>query len=161
MIIGVGTNRKLTSRLIRRATRSWCSHAWIEIDDFHAIHAVSEGVVKERLPFVWQAYPHLRRYELVGFHPVEIRLGVRKAIELIGHPYDFNVIVNGISLWWWYLTGIVHEPRRNPRALHCSEFACLVLRSMPLAMAGQLDPETTHPGKLDAWLLGHPQFVEV
>jgi hypothetical protein len=160
MIVGLGTNNRLNSRLIRHATRSWCSHAWLEVDCEHAIHATSDGVVEEDLPMVWLAYPRMRRYS-VKLHDAELAHGAAQARALIGQPYDWGVIPNGFALWWWYITGMVSRVRRDEQSIHCSELVCLVLRSMPLVKKEQIDPELTHPGKLDAWCIGHPQMVEV
>jgi hypothetical protein len=66
-IIGVGTNEKVSSKLIRLATRGWCSHAWIELHQAHvapvALHAeLKDGVHWESIDEVWDRYPRRRRF---------------------------------------------------------------------------------------------------
>jgi len=165
-VVGFGTNHKWTSKLIRRATDSWCSHTWIEYGSLTyggiwTIHAQSDGIVKERMAKVWKKYPTFRRFELVHVSQAQIREAIGYAIEQLGTPYDYGVIGNGAKLWWWRQTGRYRSPRYNPRELHCSEFVTKVLHFLDIEGVDILDPELTHPGKLYKFMENHPNFKPV
>jgi len=163
-VVGVGTNTERTSKMICRMTDSWCSHAWIEYSSLSfggmwAIHAQSDGVVKERMGKVWAKYPTFRRFELVGVSQDTVRQAIASAIDKIGTPYDWGIIMNGIKLWWYLKTGHISRPRYNPRELHCSEFVSVVLRDVGVESWEQLDAEVIHPGKLFNFMYPyHPNF---
>lgn len=165
VVVGFGTNGKWSSKMIRRATNSWCSHTWIEYSSteygaMNAIHAQPEGVVKQRVLDVWNTYPKSRRYELT-MPPQDIRLAIRYAVERLGTPYDYGALLNAMKLWWWRETSVFSKPRRNPRELHCSELVSLVLAHVDVVGADLIDPELTTPGQLWRYVEGHRQFREV
>lgn len=164
-VVGFGTNRKWTSKMIREATGSWCSHVWIEYSSFrlggmHAIHAQSEGVIRDDVFDVWDKYPKFKRYEVM-MKSNEIHNGIKYAINMIGTPYDYGVIINGLKLWWWRETMRYTTPHRNPRELHCSEFVTLVLDYINIPNINKLDPELTYPGKLWKFVRDSSVFREV
>jgi hypothetical protein len=161
-VLGFGTNKKFTSRLIRRISDSWCSHAWIEYSSLSfggmwAVHAQPEGIIKESIFSAWRKYPTRRRFEVI-VEPEKIREAIAHAIALLGRPYDYGVIVNGLKLLRLRRTGRSSRIRRNNYKLHCSEFICIVLRYLEIDGAYDLDPEATYPGKLYEFVSGHPQF---
>jgi len=163
ILVGVGTNKKWHSRLVRRVTDSWASHAWLEIvepDSAWVIHAQPEGVVRQHLGKVLRAYPTYRRY-LLRCSPGDMRRAELSALSYVGRPYDWGVIRNALRLLWWKRTGSVIPPQRRPWQLHCTEFVCLVLRELDIPDTSVLDPEATTPGKLAEWLTDHPDFKEV
>lgn len=163
-VVGLGTNQKWTSRLIRKAIKSEVSHGWIEyaspIGGMWVIHAQPDGIIKEPLLDVLFRYSPHKRFELCLPQPV-ITEAINNALSRIGTPYDYGVIRNGIKLWYWHRTGRYSEPVRNPRELHCIEFIVLVLQEAGVKDADMLDPELTHAGKLLNFITDHSQFREM
>jgi len=164
LVVGIGTNDKLKSRLVRAATGSWCSHSWIEFSSTEhgiwAVHAQPEGVVREGVIDVVKAYPKHRRFEVVGV-PLELELSaIGNALAALGTPYDWGVIINAVKLVRWRLTGRTSRLHRNPREFHCSEFVSMVIRDLGIPKSEQLDPEAVHPGKVFNFMVGHRSFRE-
>lgn len=160
VVVGIGTNDRLSSRLVRRITRSDYSHAWVEYGET-VYHAQSKGVIDEEVSEVWKKYPKMRRFRLLAPSDIAERCA-EYAETMIGIPYDYNVIGNGIRLWWYFVTGRITKPEVDPYRFHCVEFAIHVLReAAPISKLDQLDPELTYPGKLLTWLEGHTRFKEI
>lgn len=170
LIVGVGTNTSLTAKLIRGATHSEFSHAWLEVVEdtideqgiriqraTRTIHAQPKGIIVQPVETVHNNYPIHRRF-LIRSSQVVLNQGIKRAESLMGTKYDYGVIPNGIKLWWWYLTGTIISPTRNKHKLHCSEFVCIVLKHMKLLDSENLDPEIIHPGKLFNFMSGNYVF---
>lgn len=160
-----GTNDKISSRLIRWATRSLYSHAWIEYPSGvwggrWVAHAWADGVVKVPLEQVEEAYPTRRMYECKI--PInELSSGFDWARKHIGAGYDYGVIWNGLLLvlWratkWQWLWRII---TRNAAKLSCSEFACGFLKAARVNGTESLDPELTTPGDLEKFCASSDDF---
>lgn len=151
--VGFGTNDKWTSRLIRWATRSEWSHAWIEypssiLGGRWAVHAGPNGVVPVPIEQVEEAYPKRKLYEC----SVNLDLGFQWARNRIGAKYDYGVIWNGIILvlhrvtGWEWLNEVV---TRNAVRMSCSEFVAGILKASGVDGTADMDIELTPPGDLE------------
>lgn len=137
IVIGFGTNDKLTSRLIRLATEADFSHVWIEDELWGhqmVIHATGEGIVVEPLERVLPRYPKHKRFEVRG---ADLRPGLEAMAPVVGADYDYSVISNGLLLLLFKLTGWKHLYRytaRNAANYSCSEWVASIMEK-----AGFLD----------------------
>lgn len=160
--IGFGTNEKWLSRLIRWATRSPWSHAWIEYPSGvwggrWVAQAWPKGIVKVPLKQVEEMYTTRRVYECKP----NMEAGFQWAGSRLYADYDYGVIWNGLLLvlhrvtGWAWLNQIVH---RNTAKLSCSEFAAGFLKTAGVRGAESLDPELTTPGALEKFCSSSDDF---
>jgi hypothetical protein len=126
-IIGVGTNEKVSSKLIRAATRGWCSHAWLELHQRNmepmVLHSEPSngGVHWEPAQAVWDRYPRMSRYVT--------RRDLAPGIEAVTTQAVF------------------------PYVLNCAALVATVLRESGDERAAQLGTVVT-PNQLDCYLDG-------
>jgi len=162
-VIGLGTNDKFVSRLIRVATNGWCSHTWLEYSSIRfgglwVIHATDTGVVRERIMDIWRRYPTRKRYEVRW----DLTEGMRQAVEALGTPYDYgSTLTNALLLVLnRYTSYAPPDIARNPKLFNCSEFVAMILKASGIPGHGQIDPEATSPIKLDSICLdGAPEII--
>jgi hypothetical protein len=151
--IGFSTTKKLSSRFIRWATNSSCSHTFIAFDDTAlnmrmVMHAEAWGY--ELQP--WRRW--IRRNILVAeFIPVGRSLdGALHAIaKSLGVRFDVrSAIIIGIKskLTFWYKSRFSLDLNRSPWKLTCSEAVVRFLDYGGYSAARGLNPENTSPGEL-------------
>jgi hypothetical protein len=161
--VGFGTNDKLTSRLIRWATRSPWSHVWLEYSSGvwggqWAAHSWADGVVKVPLEQVHSTYPRRVVYEC----SLDLASGFQWARGHIGADYDYGVIWNGLLLvvhratGWKWLWEIV---ARNAAKFSCSEFVAGLLKAAGAEVVKGVEPELTTPGELERLCAGSDDFM--
>lgn len=151
--IGFSTTRLLISGLIRRITRSSCSHAFIAFYDRDlemrmVMQAQSWGF--ELRP--WKRW--VRENILVAeFRPVSHPM--ERALQAIAHRLGtkFNyrsAILIGIRsiLASWYKNRFTLNINQSPWKLTCSEAVIRFLRNAKYEAVSTLNPETTSPGRL-------------
>jgi hypothetical protein len=148
--IGFGTEDTLKGRLIRWATDSPWSHAWIEYDSEvfgggWVIHSWVDGVVLVPREQVYQKYPRRRLLQVVGG---DVRNGLFWARGRISAPYDFGMIWNALLLvtyrafgWEW----LRKLAMRNASRYTCSEFVGAFLRAAGI-LPSSTDVELLTPG---------------
>jgi len=163
-VIGLGTNEKLTSRLIRQVTQSpgsievprW-SHTWLEYSHpelgvMRAIHADSEGVRVENVLDVIARYPEHRRIEVRW----DLKPGLVRAIDEVGRRYDFDgVILRGLILSVQRWSGcVLWVPEDDLDEWFCSELVTMILAESAFPGHEQMVPHLTTPDKVESILDG-------
>lgn len=165
-IIGLGTNNRFESRIVRAVTGGWCSHSWLEYSSMRfggiwVIHSTGDrGVVRERFMDVWRRYPVRKRYEVNW----DLTEGLATAINVIKTPYDTKTAyVNAVLLFMHrYLGYTAEDIARNSSLFTCSELTTLTLKDSRVPNHEQLDPEATTPIMLDGICAsGSPIFKEL
>jgi hypothetical protein len=152
-IIGLGTNNRFESRVVRAVTGGWCSHAWLEYCSMRfggiwVIHSTGKrGVVRERFMEVWKRYPVRKRYEVNW----DLSDGLVTAINALKSPYDMQTtLVNSALLFLHrYLGYTAKNIARNSSLFNCSELITTVLKDSKIPNSEQFDPEATTPIMLD------------
>jgi len=174
--IGFGTNERLTSKLIRWATRSDWSHVWIEYPSGvwggrWVAHSWADGVVKVPLERVEKAYPKRRLYEC----QVDVSDGLTWARKYIAASYDYGVIWNSLVLILYRATGwqwLKQIAARNAARFSCSEFVGGILKASGVKgvessgvvdpdAVDRFDPEMTTPGDLERFCATSDDFPVV
>jgi hypothetical protein len=158
--VGFSTTRLLTSRLIRWATRSSCSHAFIAFDD----RALRMRMVMQAASWGYELRPWkrwIRENLLVAeFAPQGPRLdeALRLIADRLGSRFDFkSALRTGIKGKFdlWHKSRFSLNLNRSPWKLTCSEAVVRFLKFGKYGTADNLDPETTSPGELLERILGN------
>ena len=154
--IGFGTNERLASRLIRRATESDWSHTWLEFPSSvwgskWVAHSGPGGITKIPLSIVEEAYPERSVY-LIGIDVKRLHTGFRWARDHIGSDSGYNVAWNGFLflLWratvWERLYGTI---RKNVARYTGSDFVAGFLKAGGVTGFEKSDPKQVTPGHLE------------
>ncbi len=151
--IGFSTTRLLSSRIIRWATRSSCSHTFIAFDDkFLGMRMVmqAESWGFELRP--WDRW--IRHNTLVAeFRPVGPSLNdaLRKLSRNLGTKFDYrSAFIIGLKslVQSWSRNRFTLNLNQSPWKLTCSEAVVRFLKHGGYASVKKSDPETTSPGLL-------------
>jgi hypothetical protein len=149
--IGFSTSRAWYSVLIRRVTRSRCSHTFLVVDLLGVPMVLEEG------PFGY--FPSRRLAdvptdELVGLflpHASQARLeeSVRASLSEVGQMYGYLVL---LGMAWVYfgrwLGKKFHNPLKSGKSNICSERNCKVLQAAGEPGVASFDPSSTSPEDL-------------
>jgi hypothetical protein len=158
--VGFSTTRLLTSRLIRWATRSSCSHAFIAFDD----RALRMRMVMQAASWGYELRPWkrwIRENLLVAeFTPQGQPLDetLRLIAGKLGSRFDYkSALLTGIKGKFdlWHKSRFSLNLNRSPWKLTCSEAVVRFLQLGKYRTASGLDPETTSPGELLERILGN------
>jgi hypothetical protein len=151
--IGFSTTRLLSSRIVRWATRSSCSHAFIAFDD----RALNMRMVMQAESWGYELRPWdrwIRHNTLVAeFRPIGHPLddALREISRRLGTKFDYRsaFIIGLKSLFQsWYRNRYTLNLNQSPWKLTCSEAVVRFLRHGKYAMVKNRNPETTSPGSL-------------
>jgi hypothetical protein len=151
MIIGFSTTNRIFSRLIKWATRSRASHAFVMVKvagEPIIIHATHNGVNCDHYKVFKKSKKIVVQYKLEV--PEENKLAATAtALKLLDRPYDFLSIVGfGWVLFNKALGRQTKNPFRNRTAYQCSEFALEILRAAGVKGLDQFDRELVSPEDL-------------
>ena len=151
--VGFSTTRLFISGIIRWATRSSCSHAFVafydrDLDMRMVMQAQSWGF--ELRP--WKRW--IRENILVAeFRPCSG--STDRALQALAHRlgtkfnYRSAIIIGVKSLVSsWYKNRFTLDINQSPWKLTCSEAVIRLLRTAHYQTVSRLDPETTSPGRL-------------
>jgi hypothetical protein len=161
--VGFGTNNKLRSKLIRWATKSKWSHAWIEYHSdlwggVWAVHSHKQGVVKVPFEQIYEEYTKRKIYQC----DCDTERGFAWASKRVGLQYDYGVIWNGILLvlyglfGWEFLWKLVV---RDAARMSCSEFVAGFLKAAEIEGMENFDPELTTSGMLEKFCFSSKDFT--
>ncbi len=151
--IGFSTTRLLSSRVIRWATRSSCSHAFIAYDDrFLKMRMVmqAESWGFELRP--WDRW--IRHNTLVAeFRPIgpSLNSALRELSTRLGSKFDYrSAFIIGLKslIQSWSQNRYTLDLNQSPWKLTCSEAVVRFLKSGGYSAVKKSDPETTSPGAL-------------
>ncbi|OHD65718.1 MAG: hypothetical protein A2176_13875 [Spirochaetes bacterium RBG_13_51_14] len=151
--IGFSTTRLFISRIIRWATRSSCSHAFIAFDDA----ALKMRMVMQAEAWGYELRPWkrwIRHNTLVAeFRPVGPRLdeALRETATRLGTKFDYwSAFIIGIKSLFqsWSRNRYSLNLNQSPWKLTCSEAVVRFLMHGGYTAVKRLDPETTSPGSL-------------
>lgn len=150
--IGFSTSDAWYSRLIRRFTKSSVSHTFLLVE------VAGHGIVLEEGPdgFHARTIENFSRGNRVVVllsleHPID--KGVEEAITWLGQRYDYLGVLGmfAVLVYRWF-----GKKRRNPlassRSMFCSEANTRILQVSGYPGADKLDPESTSPADLLAFL---------
>lgn len=150
MIIGFSKNNGILSRLVRWATRSKVSHAYIIFDvagESVVLHSTRRGINFDLLSDFVSYNEPVADYILMIDSDTEQR-GVQSSIKLLDSPYDFLSLAGFAWVLACRAVGFeVRAPFKNRAAYHCSEFALTVLQNVDIDFPNA-DPELTSPESL-------------
>lgn len=151
MIIGFSTTDKIMSKIIKWATRSKASHAYIIIEvagEPVVIHSNQHGINCDHYNKFVRGKKIISEYSLLINIDKE-QLATSYAIRMLDEPYDFlSVIGFGWVLLCRALGYKVKNPFPNKSAYQCSEFALNVLRKAGLGGLDNLSRERVAPEDL-------------
>jgi hypothetical protein len=158
--IGFSTPKSFNpvSWLIRKITRSQCSHAWVKYHDEDLdLDMVMEA---HELGFRGISFDHFTKYNtIVKLIPVDVDVtpGLRLLARQLGNGYDYGGLI-GMSIvmllewcrrqlkWTWIK---IKNPLHAPGHLFCSAAIVLMLEESHSKMVeDMLVPETIAPQKL-------------
>jgi hypothetical protein len=132
IVVGFSRSNNFLGWLIRKATGGNWNHAWVGYTDpvwggQWVTHAISDGVIPQRVELLKKNYDDWMCFEVVG---LDIEEGMRKARNYVNKKYDFKaVILNGILLALYKVTGVEwFNPIINHNKVSCSEFVALILQ---------------------------------
>jgi len=162
--IGFSTTRLLSSRIIRWATRSSCSHAFIAFDD----RSLNMRMVMQAESWGFELRPWdrwIRHNTLVAeFRPAGPSLeGALKVIaRRLGTKFDYrSAFIIGLKslVQSWSRNRYTLNLNHSPWKLTCSEAVVRFLKHGGYAAVKKSDPETMSPGELlKAVLTDRSQF---
>jgi hypothetical protein len=152
--IGFSTSRAWYSAIIRAFTRAPVSHTFFLLEGA----LLGETIVLEEGTFGWstRSREDFERgnviVELVTpAHP--IAFGVRRALAWLGQRYDYAGLFGMFFVMLARARGWrIKNPLASPHANFCSEMAVRVLQDSGYPGASALDPSTTTPADLLAFL---------
>ncbi len=151
--IGFSTTRMVSSRIIRWATRSSCSHAFIAFDD----RSLNMRMVMQAEAWGFELRPWdrwIRHNTLVAeFCPVGPPLedALRVLSRRLGTKFDYwSAFIIGIKslAQSWSRNRYTLNLNQSPWKLTCSEAVVRFLKHGGYAAVKKNDPETTSPGSL-------------
>lgn len=151
--IGFSTTRLLMSRIIRWATRSSCSHAFIAFDD----RALNMRMVMQAESWGYELRPWdrwIRHNTLVAeFRPIGPSLddALREIAKRLGTKFDYrSAFIIGLKslAQSWSRNRYTLNLNQSPWKLTCSEAVVRFLKHGGYDSVRQSDPETTSPGSL-------------
>lgn len=163
--VGFSTTNKLTSRIIRWATRSPCSHAWFAFDD----ETLGMRMVMQAEWWGYEVRPWKRwrgdNILVAEFEPAELELGpsVKFMAQELGTRYDYGAAAwVGVKGWVqrWFHSRLSVRPSRTPHQLMCSEAVVRLLMHAGYQFSPGLDPELVSPGDLLGILQKSAQFLQ-
>jgi len=148
--VGFSTHGGLLSWLIRKATRSPASHAWILYDD----PTFGERMVLESTALGFHLSPfdgwshHNRVVEVFDFE-APLSDGLKAVTQFLGERYDVGGLLGmPIVLLGRWMRRKWLNPFRSSKAVFCSEAVVRTLQGARVAGSLELDPEGTSPGDL-------------
>lgn len=151
--IGFSTTRLLSSRIIRWATRSSCSHSFIAFDD----RALDMRMVMQAESWGYELRPWdrwIRHNTLVAeFRPIGPHLedALREISRRLGTKFDYwSAFIIGLKSLFqsWSRNRYTLNLNQSPWKLTCSEAVVRFLKHGKYVAVKKSDPETTSPGSL-------------
>ncbi len=162
--IGFSTTRLLSSRVIRWATRSSCSHAFIAFDD----RSLNMRMVMQAESWGFELRPWdrwIRHNTLVAeFRPTgpPLESALQVIARRLGTKFDYrSAFTIGLKslVQSWSRNRFTLNLNHSPWKLTCSEAVVRFLKHGGYAAVKKSDPETTSPGELlKAVLAGRDEF---
>jgi hypothetical protein len=154
--VGFSTTRSLWSRLIRAVTRAPVSHAWLLLDDTFCGERLVLGADEEGMRLVpYGLFQSGHDIVAVIEPPFSIDAGVRALVPKIGDRYDWRgALAAGIVALARRGARRARSPFYSARALFCSEAVAIALRAAMVPGAAELDPPSTTPADLLAFMKG-------
>jgi len=149
------TNPKnILSRIIRRFTKSKCSHVALLTDEFLGIQCVMEATLVGVALTPLQTFLARGNVIVDVVEPeVDLREGLRATAQLLAAAYDFSGL---LGMLFVYLGRALHKRWRNPwrtsTSMFCSELVTRAMQAASYPGADQLDPHSTSPEDLLEWL---------
>lgn len=151
--VGFSTTRLLISGIIRWATRSSCSHAFIAFYD----RDLNMRMVMQAQSWGFELRPWNRwtreNILVAEFRPASrpLEKGLQTIAHRLGTKFNYrSAIIIGIKslLSSWHRNRFSLDINQSPWKLTCSEAVIRLLRSARYETVSGLDPETTSPGRL-------------
>lgn len=154
--VGFSTSRRLASRIIRWATRSKVSHAWLLIEDsYFGVDMVLQATMGG---FHLEAYEVFKKaHDIVAVvdinHPMD--KGLKQAAFWLGYRYDYLglfgagfVVVGGWFKRKW------KNPLDSSHSMFCSEAVVRVLQASEYpGFEGMEEPGAVNPQRLLEFLV--------
>jgi len=164
MIIGFSSTNKILSRIIKWATRSKASHAYVLImvaGEPIVIHSNQHGVNCDHYNKFKKDKKIVSEYKLLLDEETE-KQATANALRLLDKPYDFlSVLGFGWVLLCKALGCKAKNPFPNRSAYQCSEFALTVMRKAGIEGTDKLPKERVSPEDLIDCLEGSSQAKEI